>query len=52
MNEVDLRRMSREELEDLMEKVMFRLRQFDAQDLHRDIVTKSQMLRLGSAHKK
>jgi hypothetical protein len=44
MTEIDLRSMTREALEDLMEKIMFRLHQLDAQDLQREIIRESQKL--------
>jgi hypothetical protein len=44
--------MSRDELTDLLQKVMVRLRHVDAEELKNDYVTKSQRLRLEEAIKK
>ena len=49
VNELDLRGMSRDELTDLLEEVMLRLRHLDAEQIKRDFVTKSQRLRLEAA---
>jgi hypothetical protein len=49
MNDQELRRMTREQLDDLLAQVMFRLRQFDAQDLQQEMQTKSQKLSMGLA---
>jgi hypothetical protein len=46
MKEIDLNGLSRDELTDLLQKVMVRLRQVDAEDLKKSFVTKSQKLRL------
>jgi hypothetical protein len=49
MNEIDLSGMSQNELTDLLEEVMTRLRQIDAEEIKKEFVTKSQRLRLESA---
>jgi hypothetical protein len=51
MSEIDLRGMSRDELTDLLQKVMIRLRHVDAEELKNNYVTKSQRLRLEEAIK-
>ena len=45
-NQFNLNGMKREELNDLLEEVMIRLRQLDSNDLQREIITKSQRLYL------
>jgi hypothetical protein len=52
MSEIDLSGMSRDELTDLLAKVMIRLRHFEAEEIKRDFVTKSQRLRLEEAARK
>jgi hypothetical protein len=52
MAEIDLRGMSREELTDLLQKVMVRLRHVDAEELKNNYITKSQRLRLEESVKK
>jgi hypothetical protein len=49
MTDEELRSMTREELEDLLAQLMFRLRQCDSQDLKNEIQTRSQRLGLGFA---
>jgi hypothetical protein len=46
MNKIDLNGMTHDELTDLLEEVMLRLRQIDTEEIKRDFVTKSQRLRL------
>jgi hypothetical protein len=48
-SEIDLSGMSRDELTDLLEEVMLRLRHLDAEQIKREFVTKSQRLRLEAA---
>ena len=48
MSDADLRQMSRTELSELLERILLRFRILDSEDLRRDIVTKSQSLRLES----
>jgi hypothetical protein len=52
MKEIDLHGMSRDELTDLLQRVMIRLRHVDAEEIKNDFVTKSQRLRLEEAIKK
>jgi hypothetical protein len=49
ISDADLRRMSRTELTNFLERIMYRLRMLDSEELRREIVTKSQSLRLASA---
>ncbi len=46
MKKIDLRGMSRDELTDLLEEVMVRLRHVEAEEIKSNFVTKSQKLRL------
>jgi len=46
MNEIDLSGMSRDELTDLLAKVMIRLRKMEAEEIKSDYISKSQRLRL------
>jgi hypothetical protein len=46
MNDIDLEGMSRDELTDLLQKIMIRLRQAEAEEIKNNFVTKSQRLRL------
>ena len=43
--------MNRDELDDLLEKVMLRLRQLDAEQIKKEFVTQSQRLWLEAAEK-
>jgi hypothetical protein len=52
MQEIDLQGMSRDELTDLLQKVMVRLRHVDAEEIKSNYVTKSQRLRLEESIKK
>lgn len=52
MKDIDLNGMSREELTDLLQRVMVRLRQVDAEELKSNFITKSQRLRLEEAIRK
>jgi hypothetical protein len=52
MKEIDLNGLSREELTELLQKVMVRLRQVDAEELKKNFVTKSQKLRLEESVRK
>ena len=49
LGDAELRRMSRTELTDLLEKILFRLRMLDSEEIQREMVTKSQTLRIESA---
>jgi ribosomal protein L29 len=42
----ELRRMTREELNQLLDDVLFRLRQMDSEDIQNNLITKSQTVRL------
>jgi len=52
MRDFDLSGMTREELTDLLQRVMVRLRQVDAEELKKNFVTKSQRLRLEESIRK
>lgn len=51
MNHINLSRMTRDELNELLEKVMLRLRQLDAEQIKKEFVTQSQRLWLEAAEK-
>jgi hypothetical protein len=51
MNNINLNRLNRDELNELLEKVMLRLRQLDAEQIKKEFVTQSQKLRLETAEK-
>ena len=46
MSEIDLNGMSRDELTDLLSKIMISLRKFEAEEIKSDFITKSKGLRL------
>jgi hypothetical protein len=52
MDEIDIQGLTREELTDLLTRVMVRLRQVEAEDIKSEFITKSQRLRLEEAVKK
>ena len=49
MDEIDIQGLSRDELTDLLTRVMVRLRQVEAEEIKSDFITKSQRLRLEEA---
>jgi hypothetical protein len=51
MPEIDIQGLSREELTDLLTRVMVRLRQVEAEEIKSEFITKSQKLRLEEAVK-
>ena len=52
MKEIDLQGLSRDELTDLLQRVMVRLRHVDAEEIKTNYVSKSQRLRLEDSIKK
>jgi len=46
MSEIDLNGMSRDELTDLLAKIIIRLRKFEVEEIKGDFITKSKSLRL------
>jgi len=52
MSEIDIQGLTRDELTDLLTRVMVRLRQVEAEEIKNDFITKSQRLRLEEAVRK